>query len=80
LCNLKPDAPAEVACELRGLATGDSLGTVTGRVLTAPQSNAHNTFDAPDNVRPEAFTAFHVDGHKIRVTLPAQSVTVLAIG
>ncbi len=80
LCNLSPDSPAEIVCELRGLAQTDKASSVTGRVLTASLSNAHNTFDAPDAIKPEAFTAFRLDGTAITATLPTQSVTVLAVG
>ena len=48
LSNLDPHKPAEVACVIRGR----KVSTVAGTVLTADDMQAHNTFDAPDTVRP----------------------------
>ena len=53
LCNLDPNAPAKVACQLEG-AEAQKL---SGRVLTAATMNAHNTFESPDNVKPAEFNA-----------------------
>jgi alpha-N-arabinofuranosidase len=52
---------------------------VTGRVLTASAINAHNTFDAPDAVKPIAFNGASVQGGNLVVTLPAKSVVVLEL-
>jgi len=50
----------------------------TGRVLTGASMDAHNTFDAPDTVKPEAFRADA--GRKgLVLTLPARSVMVLEL-
>jgi alpha-N-arabinofuranosidase len=73
LCNLDPNAPAEVACELRGAA----LKPATGRVLTAGTMQAHNTFAQPQAVQPAAFTGFATAGDKLTVTLPPKSVVLL---
>jgi alpha-N-arabinofuranosidase len=52
---------------------------VAGRVLTAPAIDAHNTFEAPDAVRPAVFSGAAVKGDTLEVTLPAKSVVVLAL-
>jgi alpha-N-arabinofuranosidase len=39
--------------------------------------NAHNTFDAPETVKPAAFTGAQVNGGTLTVTLPPMSVVVL---
>jgi alpha-N-arabinofuranosidase len=75
LCNLNPNQPAEVACELRG-AKAQKLA---GRVLTAPVMNAHNTFNQPDAVKPAEFSAFKTTDTGFTVTLPAKSVVVLEV-
>jgi alpha-N-arabinofuranosidase len=75
LCNLNPNQPAEVACELQG-AKAQKL---SGRVLTAPAMNAHNTFDQPDAVKPAGFSAFKITGSGFSVMLPAKSVVVLEV-
>jgi alpha-L-arabinofuranosidase len=52
---------------------------VTGRVLTGPEMNAHNTFDLPDAVRPEAFHGASMERGAVKLTLPARSVVMLEI-
>jgi alpha-N-arabinofuranosidase len=73
LCNLNPGQPAEVDCELQG-ATVQHLA---GRVLTAPEMNAHNTFDHPDAVQPAAFTGFKKTAKGFSATLPPKSLVLL---
>ena len=75
LCNLNPREPAEVACVLQG-AKAQKL---SGRVLTAPDMRAHNTFDHPEQVKPETFNACRVTDDGFAVTLPAKSVVMLTL-
>ena len=75
LSNVDPNQPNTVTIALDGL----NAATVSGSVLTAPEMNAHNTFDAPDAVRPTAFTGARIESGKLVVTLPAKSVVVLAL-
>jgi len=75
LCNLNPDQPAEVSCDLRGA----KARTISGRILTAPEMNAHNTFDRPDSVKPAEFDAFRVTDNGFLTTLPSKSVVVLEV-
>jgi alpha-N-arabinofuranosidase len=75
LCNLNPNQPAQVACTLAG-AKAQKL---SGRILTAPEMNAHNTFDNPESVTPAAFTAFNTTADGFNTTLPAKSVVVLEV-
>ena len=58
---------------------GLTAKSVTGRVLTAPAMNAHNTFEAPDAVQPAAFSGAALKGDTLEVRLPAKSVVVLAL-
>ena len=58
---------------------GGTVGNVAGRVLTAPALDAHNTFDAPDNVRPASFTAFQREGDALILDLPAKSVVTVGL-
>ncbi|GIQ67909.1 alpha-N-arabinofuranosidase [Xylanibacillus composti] len=76
LCNIDPGDGASVDLVIRGLA---GLGTMTGRVLTASEMQAHNTFEQPDNVSPAEFDAWEIDGDRLRVQLPAMSVVVLEL-
>ena len=75
LCNLNPNSPAEVSCELNGA----KATRLSGRVLTAPQITAHNTFDVPETVKPAAFTDFKVTPEGFSVILPAKSVVALEV-
>jgi alpha-N-arabinofuranosidase len=75
LTNVDPNRAATVSVRLAGI-TG---GAVTGRILTAPTMDAHNTFDAPDAVRPVAFTGATLADGVVSVTLPAKSVVMLDI-
>jgi len=75
LCNLNPNAAAEVACELQGA----KAASVSGRVLTAGDMGAHNTFDAPEVIKPAEFNAVKVNDTGFVATLPAKSVVVLEI-
>ncbi|MCW1381632.1 alpha-N-arabinofuranosidase [Novosphingobium sp. KCTC 2891] len=75
LSNLDPNQPNTVTVKLAGLAANG----VSGRVLTAPAINSHNTFDAPDVVKPVPFFGATVSGDTLTVTLPAKSVAVLTL-
>ena len=75
LCNLNPNQSIEVPCELQGA----KAQKISGRVLTAPGMNAHNTFAQPDNVHPAEFTAFKTTDNGFVITLPAKSVVVLEV-
>ena len=75
LCNLNPNQAAEVPCEL----PGGKVQKISGRVLTAPEINAHNTFDQPDTVKPAGFNAFKITDTGFVTTLPAKSVVILEI-
>ena len=50
--NSDPNKVVRVDCKL----TGVSAKSVSGRVLTASAMNAHNTFDAPQAVKPAPFS------------------------
>ena len=52
---------------------------MSGRVLTASAINAHNTFEAPENVEPRELTGIKTEDSKLMVTLPAKSVVVIAV-
>ena len=74
-CNLNPNAVAEVNCALQGAKTGK----ISGRVLTAPTIQAHNTFASAETVKPSSFGDFKIREAGFLVALPAKSVVVLEI-
>jgi alpha-N-arabinofuranosidase len=75
LSNLDPNQANTVTITLDGV----SAGAVSGRVLTATAINSHNTFDAPEVVKPQPFTGASMQGNQLVVTLPAKSVVVLEL-
>ncbi|MFZ0429789.1 MAG: alpha-N-arabinofuranosidase [Acidobacteriota bacterium] len=75
LCNTDPNNAATLECEFHGT----DVKSVTGRILTASDMTAHNTFDNPKAVEPVSFTGFQINGSSVRATLPAKSVVVLEV-
>jgi alpha-N-arabinofuranosidase len=59
--------------------TGSTAKKVTGRVLTAPAIDSHNTFTAPNVVTPKSFDGAKLEGGKLTITLPAKSVVALTL-
>jgi alpha-N-arabinofuranosidase len=75
LCNLDPSNSADVSCKLPGAAPAN----VSGRVLTADDITAHNTFDKPETVKPAVFNDFSLKDDLLTAKLPAKSVVFLEI-
>jgi alpha-N-arabinofuranosidase len=75
LCNLDPANPADVDCKLPGIEPAN----VSGRILTADDMTAHNTFEKPETVKPAVFDGFSLRDDILTVKLPAKSVVVLEI-
>ncbi len=75
LANTSPAQPVTLTVTLTGLAPA----SVAGRVLTAPAMNAHNTFGAPDTVKPAVFTGATLRANTLEVALPARSVVMLTL-
>jgi alpha-N-arabinofuranosidase len=74
LVNLDPHNEVNVSTNVNG----GSAKTASGRVLTAAAMDAHNTFDAPEAIKPVSYTATAQNG-KLVLTLPAKSVVVVTI-
>jgi alpha-N-arabinofuranosidase len=75
LANTSPAQGVTLFVKLAGL----SPKSVAGRVLTAPAMNAHNTFAAPDAVKPVPFDGASIKGDSLEVKLPAKSVVILTL-
>ena len=75
LCNLHPRLPTVVACELQGAKAKN----ISGRILTAADMTAHNTFEQPETVKVAAFSDAKTSGDGFGATLPAKSVVVLEL-
>lgn len=75
LTNVDPNEPHDVSVKLDGL-NGRS---VQGRILTAAQMDAHNSFDKPNHIVPVAFDGARLSGNALTVMLPAKSIVMLDI-
>lgn len=75
LTNVDPNGPRTIETDVRG----GSVTGVSGRILTAAAMNAHNTFEAPDAVRPAAFDGASIRDGRLVVDLPAKSVVALTL-
>jgi alpha-L-arabinofuranosidase len=52
---------------------------IYGGIWVGEDSNAHNTFENPEALRPAPFTAFTRQGDSLRLELPAKSLLVLEL-
>jgi alpha-N-arabinofuranosidase len=75
LTNLNPREAVTITTSLAGSAAKK----FSGRILTAPAIDSHNTFAAPNVVAPKSFDGAKLEGSKLTITLPAKSVVVLAL-
>lgn len=76
LCSLKPRDAVTVECTF----DGGNITQVSGQILAGDDITAHNTFDAPDRVKPSAFNGFTVeDRQHVKIQLPAASVVALTL-
>jgi alpha-N-arabinofuranosidase len=76
LANLNPNKEIVLTVPV----IGGVYKSVKGEVLTAPQMNAANTFEAPDNIKPAAFNGAKIKDNVVTVTMPAKSVVVIELG
>jgi alpha-L-arabinofuranosidase len=77
LCNIDHQNKALLDLDLRGVDALDSK--VSGTIITAKRMNAHNTFEAPDVVKPVEFTGVTVVNNQWAIKLPPMSVVTLVI-
>jgi alpha-N-arabinofuranosidase len=73
--NLDPGAPADVVLDLRGA----TIRGHRGRLLTAPQLQAHNSAGDPQAVVPVPLTDLTVDSRGLRLTLPPHSFATVEL-
>lgn len=75
LCNLDPDNPVDLDCQLQDT----NAETVTGRIITHDDINAHNTFDHPDVMDIRPYTGAEIEDGELTAILPSKSVIALEI-
>jgi len=76
LCNLDSRSAAAITLMLTGL---DAIQQVSGRLVTAPTMQTHNTFDQPDAVTATALQTLSYTGQQVHIQLPPMAVAVVAI-
>lgn len=76
VCNLDPEEETVLTVDVRGW--GDRL-KVSGDLLTGPALDSHNTFEAPEAVKPVPFRGFKLNGALLELVLPPGSVSVLKV-
>lgn len=75
LTNADPHRDLTVNCKINGT----DFSEISGRILTAPELNAHNTFDKPQTIQPADFKGAKLAHHQVVVKLPAKSIVVLTL-
>jgi len=75
LVNIDDSKNQTISADINGIA----FTQISGRMLASPRIQDHNTFDAPEKVKPVSFTGFKKDGSHLSVTLPPASVVVLTL-
>ena len=75
LCNLSHDEEAPLKCELRGARALEARG----KVLTADRITEHNTFEAPERVRPVPLEEVRITHDGLAVILPPRSVAAIRV-
>ncbi len=75
LCNIDPDKVEKVSCDLVKFKADE----VKGEILTSSKMNADNTFENPNEVKPESFSDFKLADNKVDVNMPPMSVVVLTV-
>lgn len=69
------EGEAEIVVELPG-----TVGAIRrSELLTADSPTAHNTFDAPKAVKPEAFEAVTVTGRRLSLRMPRHSIATVRV-
>jgi alpha-N-arabinofuranosidase len=74
--NLDPQVDNTMAIDLRGVR----IHQIKGRLLTAERLNSCNDFGSAENVRPQDFSEFTLDGSTLKFTLPAHSFVTFVMG
>ena len=75
LVNVDPDRAYPASLTIKGA----SARSASGQILSAPAIQSHNSFTAPETVRPATASGIGVSGDTVSVTVPAASVMVIAL-
>jgi alpha-N-arabinofuranosidase len=73
--NADPHHEITLQVDVRGM----QVTAVKGKVLTASELQAHNTFDVPEKIGPADFKGASVSNNMLKVTLPPASVVMIEL-
>lgn len=76
LVNLDPNRSANLTLRL----AGGSARSVSGSILTADVMDAHNTFDAPEAIKPDFYFGARIASGGVTARLPSKSLVILSLG
>ncbi len=74
LANTHPSEALQVLVDVRGA----EVSSAKARILTHPELNAHNTFEAPETIAPQVLEVSLQDG-KLSLELPSKSIVVVEL-
>jgi alpha-L-arabinofuranosidase len=75
ITNINADKAESISINIEG----ENFKKVSGRILTSPKPQDHNTFDDPEKVKPQIFTRASLKDNVINLTIPPFSVVVLEL-
>jgi alpha-N-arabinofuranosidase len=75
LVNIDAKATQDVSINIEG----GNYKTLSGRILTSAKLQDHNTFEAPDKIKPAPFKGAALKGKTLNVKMPPFSVVVLEL-
>jgi alpha-L-arabinofuranosidase len=73
--NIDPNKAQQISIDLDNV----KIKSVTGKILTANEFNAHNTFENPGIIKPKEFTGTVISKNSVTISLPAKSVVMLEL-
>lgn len=76
LVNIDPNEGADVSCHI---ADFGKISVIGGRILTAEDMNAMNTFEKCEHIKPEIFDNYSVKDNTLVVQMPPKSVVVISL-
>jgi alpha-N-arabinofuranosidase len=72
--NLDPGRPTQVVIEIEGSRALNA----SGQILTGDAIDSHNSFDAPDAIRPDSYSEFSYESGRMLLALPAKAIVMVA--
>jgi alpha-N-arabinofuranosidase len=75
LVNIDANKAQDISLDLRG----SKFSSVTGKILSSPKIQDHNTFENPDKIKPAPFKGITLSGNTLKGKIPPFSVVVLEL-